>query len=177
MVKKVVVKLLYGVLFFMALLYFLPKEHLYYLVQQKLQEQKITLTQKQLRETPFGVELQEVSVSYEGVPVATAKDVSVTLFVFYDAMKAEGIELSSLASSYLPPKLSFVKANYSLVHPLTIDAVAQGAFGSLQAAFNFKEKKLQATVKPSHVLKANYGRSLRYLQRKKDGEYSYAKNF
>ncbi len=177
MVKKIVIELFYLLLFLSALLYFLPKEHLYYLVQQTLQEQKITLTQKQLHETPFGIELHAVTLSYEGVPVAKIKDIRVTLFGLYDSVKAEGVELSSLASSYIPPKLSFVMANYSVLHPLAIDTVAQGVFGSLKAVLHLQEKKVLATVKPSHIFQTNYGRSLRYLHRKKDGEYSYAKNF
>lgn len=177
MVKKLIIKMLYVALFFLALLYFLPKEHLYYLLQQELKEQKITLTQKSLQEKSFGLALENLTVSYEGVPVATIKHLDCTLFVFYNNLKAEGVTLSALTSSYLPPKLSYINANYSIVHPLNIDIEAKGAFGFLHVTMNVLEKRISAQLKPSHILQSNYRRSLRYLKREKNGEYSYAKSF
>jgi len=167
---------LYLLFFIGMLLFFLPKENLFYLLEQELSQKEIFISHESIKERSFGLQLKHATISYEGIEAAAIKKTDVVFLLFYNEVTLNNIELSSLVSNYWPQKIALCKVNYSLLHPLLIKAVAKGLFGEIDAEYALDKGELKVLLRPSKLLLKNYRSSLRYFKKLKNGEYSYEKS-
>ena len=139
MVKKILFTL---VLFWFAIILFMPKEQLYFGLEHVLEKQGVKINEEAIEENVFGLELQNISVYLRGIKVMTVKKVSVFTLLFYSRITIEGLETDKGVSSLMT--LSFDKAVgiHSILDPLHIHFEADGKIGHLTGDVALNEKKI-----------------------------------
>jgi len=163
-------------LFFIAmLLFFLPKENLYYLLEQELAKKEVFISNEKLNEEIFGISLQDASVSYKGIEVAQVHKIRGDFLLFYNKISLQNIELSSLTASYFPSKVEDAVVIYSVLDPFVLQISAKGTFGILYGTYALQDGRLKIFLKPSKLFLKSYRRTLRYMKKSENGEYSYEK--
>ncbi len=167
----------YLLFFIVALIYFTPKESIYYFAEKELQKQGVVIAHETVKDTGFSLQLRHLDIYLQSIESASVKELDISLFGLYNDVSAEGIELSSALSSMLPTKIEKVKVRYSVLHPLTVELNAAGAFGELHANADLKERKIRAVLQPSSIMKRNYRQALRNFKKQANGEYEYVQSF
>ena len=169
-------KFLAYLLFFLLMsIVFFPKTNLFYLVEKELAPEKIYISNEKIESRPFGLDLREASLSYEGVQSMKVKKIEFLFLLFYNSANIEDIKLSSIIVNYWPQHIQSCKVEYMLFTPLMIKAIAKGDFGNLRAELALKTKHLKIFLKPSKIMLQRYKKTLHYFKKLENGEYLYEK--
>lgn len=177
MVKRVSLFFAYAVFFLLALMYFTPKESLYFLLEKELKTYDVIISNEELKDSGFTLKLENAELFVKSIKSASAKEVNVKIFALYNSVTLSDITLSSVAASFIPLKIDELSVAYSILNPLKIKAYGVGEFGEAGAAFNLLDRTLHIDVQPSDKMKKEYRNSMRQLQKSEDGGYSYDKTF
>jgi len=176
MVRKLINFFAYFLFFIFALMLFVPKDGLYFLLEKNLKQYDVIISQESLKESLLSLNVEHLALSVKAVDAALVEQISISLFGVYNTLKIEEIELSSLVEAYMPAKISSFDATYSLLHPLEIRAYSEGEFGSAKLTFNLQEHHLDVKLAPSKLMLKQYKNSLKEFKKSETGEYSYAKD-
>ncbi len=167
----------YLLFFIVALMYFMPKESIYYFAEKELKKQGVVISHEAVKDSGFSLELRHLDIYVQSIESASVKELDISLFGLYNVATAKEVELSSALSSMLPTKIKKVTVRYSVLHPLEVELNAVGAFGLLNATANLKERKVRAVLQPSTIMKRNYRQALRNFTKQANGEYEYVQSF
>jgi len=177
MVKRIGKFFAYLFFFLGALLYFMPKESLYFLGEKELQKYHVVIAHESVKDRGFSLALRHLDLYVESIKSATIESVDIALFGLYNEVEADNIHLSSAVASMLPTKIEHVDIKYSVINPLNVTFTALGAFGTVQGVANIKERKIIARLKPSSLMLRNYRSTLRNFKKQANGEYKYVQSF
>ena len=175
MVKKLALFLAYAIFFIASLLFFLPKEELYYLAEKHLQKQGVVFFDETLNDEGFSLHLQNLGIAFKGVHGATAEDVRVKPFLLYNALSVKELKLAAALRSFLPLEVEEITVLYTPLSPLELQATARGAFGTIEGRYNIVTNEVHAKLNASDEMQKNYAHTLRYFKKEQNGEYAYAK--
>ena len=176
MVKKIFYFFLYLCIFFLALIYFSPKEALYHFAEQQLKPFQVILSNETLKDNGFSLVIQNASLSVEKIPSATIHKTTITPLGFYNDISMKNIILSNAIKSFAPTKITDIKIQYTLFQPLFIKLNGEGAFGTFYGTLNLQTRKLHIVMQPSKIMKTKYKTTLRNLKKTKNGVYIYEQN-
>lgn len=176
MVKKLLRFLAYLLFFVVALMAFIPKSSIYYLLEQNLKKFDVVISNEKLEESLLSLSIEHANITAKGIDTAIVGKSEITLLLFYDKLSFSDIKLSSIVEAYLPSKIKTLELHYSILSPLSIELSADGDFGEARASVALLKRSLQATLKPSKKMYSNYRKSLRFFKKEKNGEYTYAKS-
>ena len=177
MVKRILLFFAYPTFFALALMYFTPKQSVYYFVEKKLKAYDIIISNEEVKDSGFTLNLENADLYVKSIKSAHAKAVNVKIFALYNSVTLSDITLSSVASSFVPVKIDELSVAYSLLNPLKIKAYGVGEFGEAGAAFNLLDRTLHIEIEPSDKMKKEYKNSMRQLKKSEDGGYSYDQIF
>ena len=178
MIKKFFKFILYLIFFFAMILLFLPKENLYYKAEELLQPLKIVIAHEKVNDKGFSLAIEGADIyAMDGIKVAHVQELELSIFLLLNKIDVENIELTSVASKFVPTHIDRVNIVYSVMDPLIIHAVAVGDFGEADATINLKERLLHAELLPSKLLKTRFKSTMRMLKKSKEGAYTYEQRF
>ena len=167
----------YITFFIFALIYFMPKDSLYYYGEHELKKYKIIVSNEEVKNNALSLKINHSKLYYDSIESAEIKSIDITLLGLYNLIMIKGIKLSTVASNFIPLKIDSVEIKYSILNPLHVLLNANGEFGVAVAEFNISDSNLSVVVKPSTLMLKQYGNSIRELHRNHKGEYEYVKNF
>jgi len=139
MVKKAAAFLL---LFWVALIVFMPKEELYYALEKKLAEEGIEINEAEISEGMFSLDLQGVTVYAKGIKIATVAEVSCFTLLFYTSVEVKDIAVDQALSAMVPTKIASVDLTHSILMPMTVRLSAEGDFGMANGIIDLLERKV-----------------------------------
>lgn len=174
---RIVYFLAYSLFFIFALLFFIPKISLYHYAEKEMQKQKLVFSNEEAIDKAFALSLHDIDLSYDSIESAKIQNVEIKLFVFFNHIRIENIELSDVAASFLPLKIHKLDIKYTLLNPLEILASSKGEFGEASARVNILDRNASVILIPSELMKKKYTKTLRTLKKNTEGSYEYAKNF
>ena len=169
--------LLYFAFFALALMYFTPKQSVYYLLEKELKTYDVIISNEEVKDSGFTLKLENADLFVKSIKSANAKEVNVKIFALYNSVTLSDITLSSVAASFVPLYIDELSVYYSILNPLNIRANGAGEFGEADATFNLLDRTLHIDVQPSDKMKKEYRNSMRQLKKSEDGGYSYDKTF
>lgn len=173
-----ILKLFAYILFFaLALIYFIPKVSLYYYAEKELLQEKIILSGEESVDSGFWLQLHHATLSYDSIQSANIQSINMKMFLLYNSISVKNIELSSMASSFVPLNVESVDITYTIFNPLKIVAKASGEFGEANAEVNILDRNITIVLRASELMKKKYKSTLRNLYKNEDGEYEYDKVF
>ena len=175
MVKKFLKFLAYTIFFLFALVVFVPKSSLYFLMEHNIKPLGVVVSNETLHENLFSLDVQHAEVSVKGVDAAEIKNIHIILLGLYNQVIFQDIKLSSMAASFVPLHIKDAKISYTVIDPLYIKGYAEGDFGKATLMFHLKDFHLKAILHPSKLMLQKYRTSLREFKKAKNGEYRYDK--
>lgn len=177
MVKRLSLGLSYTLFFIFALMVFIPKTSLYYLLEENMKKFHIVISQESLVENVLSLKIQNLEISVKDIHSGVVEEADITLLFFYNSLKFENIKLSSLVEAYLPSKIEELQVTYTIFNPLFVRVEGKGEFGELEADFNILERNLSVILQPTNMMLKRYKKSIKMFEKSEDGSYVYAKSF
>jgi len=177
MVKGIAKFLFTIILFVMMILFFMPKQNLYFFAEKELVKKGVVISKEEVTDKGFLFEMHHAHLSVSGIESAVISDLSLSLYLFYNNLHIDSIYLASSLKGFVPLVVKNVDVTYSIINPLVITLQSKGDFGEAFGDFSLIDRKLSLTLKPSKLMRQKYRGTLRNLKKLKNGKYSYVKNF
>ena len=170
MVKRIV-----GGFFLLILLMWLfaPKQELYYLLEHKLKQNDIIISNETITDTWFGLNIENADVYVKGIKMANIADAQLNIFFFYNTLNIEHINMDSSLQAIAPKAIDELKAKYSVLDPLHVNINALGSFGTASGAVSLKDRVVHVdfpVAKDIQTIK-------KFLRKDKTGGWYYETNY
>jgi hypothetical protein len=164
MVKKAA---LFILLFWVALIVFMPKEELYFSLEKVLAKQGIEINEAKISEGMFSLDLQELTIYAKGIKVATVQEIQCFTLLFYTKITMDNISVDKALSSMIPVKLEKVQLTHSILLPMKVALTGEGDFGQVTGSIDLSERKIHIDFEKSEKL----GSLRRQLKKGEEGWY------
>jgi hypothetical protein len=177
MVKKILIPLALIILFILSIMYFSPKENIYFLLEHELKKYDVIISNEEFKDAGLKVELNDAELYYKSINTANVKEIHMKIFVFYNSIILSNITLSQMTNSFLPAKIEKLILTYSIFNHLNINIYENGDNGEVSGSLSLMDMALHISFKPSELMLKKYKNSLREFKKLEDGEYSYDRSF
>lgn len=162
--------------FMLFMFYLMPKENLYYLLEQNLKKQSVIFSNEKLYDKGLQLEVRDATLFYKGVQSADIEKMRFDFFLLYNAVIFKNIKVSTVAEAFIPINVKRIELKYTIFHPLSITGRAVGEFGEADISFHLFKKKMKVILLPSEVMLQEYKNSLTQFKKSQEGEYIYEQN-
>ncbi len=145
--------------FFIGIIVFMPKEHIFYKIQHILHNKGTDIITN-IKSTPLNLSLENTDIYYLQIKTGEIKKVLIKPFIIFNEIKAKEIKLNIG---------NIIIKNLQVIYIPFMDAKIKGDgnFGEFNGYMNFKEIKIYIK-KPSRKI-------LAFLKKDKKGYFYYAK--
>jgi len=140
MVKKFFILLL--VLWF-AILFFMPKQALYYKLEEALLKYDIKINEKNIEEGLFSLTLHDSKVYVKGIQLATVEKIDFFTLLFYTKVEVHTLLLDESLKNMAPTEIDEVEVTHALWNPLNISVDAQGSFGNVEGDASLMDRHIR----------------------------------
>lgn len=175
--KKLLTFILYILFFFAMLMFFLPKQNLYYAAEKELQNYGIILSGERLHPHLASLQINDATLYAQGIESATINQIQISFFGLYNTIEMHDITLSKALKSFFPKKIEHLQLRYTLMHPLSVLADARGSFGEATLHFDLQSSHLVLELQPSVMMKQRFANTLKELHKNSKGGYTYEQTF
>ena len=175
--KKIAFFLLYSLLFIAALLFFSPKESLYYYAEEQLKPLGVVIGYEEVSDNGFSLSITDAKLYVQKIKSANIDAITIAPYLFYNTVSVKNIVLDSTFKQFFPPLITDLSIVQSIFNPLVVHADAHGDFGEAHARVNLVDRNGSVIVRPSKLMVSRYRNTMRELKRTKAGEYHYEFKF
>ncbi len=140
------------VVIWLALVILMPKQELYYKLEEVLLTQEIALNEKEIEENLFGLSLKNVSVYVKGINVANIEEVTLFTVLFYSCAKVKGLQMDDSLKTMVPQETEKAVLRHSVMAPFFVSVEAEGSFGSMAGEIDLNERKVHLDFNESKKL-------------------------
>ncbi len=175
--KKIGLFILYTLFFVAALLFFTPKENLYYYAEEQLKPLGVVIGYEEAIDHGFSLEIQHAKLYIQKIKSANISTTHIALYGLYNSVSIENIVLDKTFEQFFPPLIEQIDIYQNVFSPMHIKAEARGDFGEANATVNLLERSAAVTLRPSKMMLSRYKNTLRQLKRSKEGGYHYEYKF
>jgi hypothetical protein len=156
MVKNIFIGL---VVFWFALFIFMPKEALYYALEEKLEAQGLKINEKSIETGMFSLNLIDADIYFKGINVAHVKKINIFTLLFTTNVNIKELTIDASLKAFAPEKIDQANITHLLLSPMKVNILASGSFGNIEGVVDLKEKKLRLdfsnTTKEIDLLRGN----------------------
>jgi len=175
--KKIALFLFYTLFFLAMLLFFTPKENLYYFGEEQLKPLGVVIGYEEAIDHGFSLEITDAKLYVQKIKSANIASTTIRVFGVYNSVDVENIVLDSTFEQFFPPLVNHVSLHQSIFSPQQVIAEAVGDFGEAHATVNLLDRNVSVIVKPSKLMLSRYRNTLRQLKKTKEGDYRYESKF
>jgi len=136
-VKKVLLGLLV-ILFSLAI--FAPKRELYYLLEERLMQQDIIISNEEIDDGLFTLTLRHPELYFKGIKVANINEVKLFSLLFYTTVIIKEIKTDASLQKWIPGEIDNFTAGYLLWKPGNIALGAMGSFGRAEGVVSLNKR-------------------------------------
>lgn len=177
MVKKLLRFFAYFAFFILALIYFAPKESIYYLLEHELKTYSVVISDETLQDKGLTLSIKNAALYVKSIESAKIKNCDVTLLLLYNSLNASDITLSESLKSFVPLKIESLVFTQSIFDPLHLHIHALGAFGEAKGSVNLLERTIHIDFTASELMQKEYKNALREFTKSQEGGLVYDKAF
>ena len=131
------------IVFWFALLVFMPKQELYFTLEKELAKQDIEINEQNIEEGIFSLNLINPEIYVKGIKIATVEKINIFTLIFTTNINLRSLILDDSLKSFAPQKTDIANISYSLFSPFKVTIEAEGNFGLLEGNANLNEKDLR----------------------------------
>ena len=154
-VKKIFFFLL---VLWLALLFFMPKQELYYKLETELAKNDIKINEQSIDEGFFSLTLNNATVYVKGIALASIEKIDFFTVLFYTNIEFNSLNLDDSLSHFAPTKIDTLSATHAIWNPINVEIKAQGAFGSTEGEASLLDRTIRLDfneTKHLGILKSN----------------------
>jgi hypothetical protein len=140
MVKKSLIVFLVA---WFAILVLMPKQAFYYKLEEELAKYEIKLNEEKMNEGFFSLNLEQVTVYFKGINVATIEEVNLCTLLFYSSLELQALHVDDSLKTMAPQKTHKALLSHSVLSPLEIFVDATGSFGAMTGKIDLNERKVR----------------------------------
>ena len=150
--------------FFIGIIFFMPKDNLYYTFQSFLKKQNIYINSK-IDLSLFSLTLKNGIIYYHGMDISKFKNINILPYIVYNEIDFKNVNIN--IGNY---KIISLKAFYTLFYPMKIFIKGKSNIGILNGYINLikREVKLRINNLTDSSVK-------KFLTKDKKGYFYYAK--
>ena len=137
MVKKSVLVLLVT---WLAIVILMPKQEIYYKLEEVLDGYEIRLNEEKKSEGLFSLNLKGVTVYVKGINVATIDEVNLFTLLFYSSVELQSLLVDDSLKTMIPQETTSAVLKHSILSPLDVSVAANGSFGALIGNIDLNER-------------------------------------
>ncbi len=137
MVKKGVLVLLVT---WLAIVILMPKQEIYYKLEEVLNGYEIRLNEEKKSEGLFSLNLKGVTVYVKGINVATINEVNLFTLLFYSSVELRSLLVDDSLKTMIPQETTSAVLRHSILSPLDVSVGAHGSFGALTGNIDLNER-------------------------------------
>ena len=160
-------------LFILLMWLFAPKQELYYLLEKKLKENDIVLSNETVKDTWFGLNIKNADIYVKGIKMANTADLQLNIFFFYNSLNIENIKMDESLQSMAPKVIDELNVKYSVLNPLNVTLDGLGSFGTATGVVALKAKQVRIDFPVAKEIQT----FKKFLKKDKTGGWYYEKNY
>jgi len=176
MIKVFLKYVLYLLFFIVTLIFFLPKENLYYLLEKKLVERNIIISKENIENKRFSFSINAPTVFYNEMEVLKIADINIVTSLITSNINMNNIKITSEFKSFIPENIDFIEMKYSIFNPLIVEWNSKGEFGILMGEVDLLKSRLTFHLKASKKMESLY-KNILIQMKLEQGEYVYEYNY
>ena len=169
MVKKIFITLFIA---WFALLVFMPKQALYYKLEEELAKNEIKINEKAIEEGLFSLTLKQASVYIKGIKIATIEELTLFTLLFYTKVELDSLLLDDSLKAMAPQQTDKAVLSHSILSPLEASVNAEGSFGDIEGSIDLKERNIHINFTETKEIE-----TIRYLLKKDEKGWYYETSF
>lgn len=175
--KRVMRFLALAVIAAAALLFFAPKENLYYLAEKKMAAYGIVFSGEALHERATALRVERAELYVKEVQSASIEQADIICLGLYNRVDARGVRLAPAFEQLFPGSIETVTLTYTVFDPLHLIAAAAGDFGTAEARISLRDRMARVVMTPSQLVTTRYAHMLGNFSRDETGGYVYEYRF
>jgi len=149
MVKK---SLLVLMVTWLGIIILMPKQEIYYKLEEALDGYEIRLNEEKKSEGLFSLNLKGVTVYVKGINIATIDEVNLFTLLFYSSVELRSLLVDESLKTMIPQETTSAVLRHSVLSPLDVSVMANGSFGSLSGNIDLNERKVHLDFNESKKL-------------------------
>ncbi len=118
--RKVAKLLAYFIVMAALLIFFMPKVNLYYALERLMKERNIYISDEQVYDQGFSLELEKSNVLFDKLSLAEIDTIKLSPWLFYNALSLDNIHVNEGFEDFLPQKISRVSIEHFIYNPTHI---------------------------------------------------------
>ena len=126
----------------LGLVILMPKQELYYKLEEALLTQEIALNEEKIEEGFFGIILKNVSVYAKGIHVASIEEVNLFTLLFYSRAEITMLRVDDSLKTIVPQEIQKAVLRHSVLAPFSLSVEAIGSFGVMTGDIDLNERKV-----------------------------------
>jgi hypothetical protein len=168
MVKKI----LLAIAIFIPMFWILsPKEAIYYMIEDKLKQSDIIISNEKFHDGLFGFSVEDGDLYIMGMKSAKIKSIDFNFLLLFNRIVIENVEFKG-SGNFFPNSVSEANIAYSILNPMAVNVDVNGSFGVAQGRYEIKNSLLHIDFPVSKDVTPFRS----YLQQNENGLY-YETNF
>ena len=140
MVKK---SFIVFIVIWFAILVLMPKQEFYYKLEEELAKHELILNEGKVNEGFFSLNLEQVTVYFKGIPVATIEKVNLCTLLFYSGIELQALHVDDSLKAMVPQVTQKALIRHSILSPLELFVDASGSFGAMAGTIDLSERKVR----------------------------------
>lgn len=162
--------------FVLALFLFFPKKSAYYFLENKLEQNKIVVSDETLTEGLNYLKIADSKIYFEGINIAKVSEVKLSTTLVNTQVQIKDIKILDSFKQHFPSPINEAFINYSVIDFKKAYFKANGVFGSLDGEIDIFNRVVKLKLKASSRMRSSYSRILR-MMKSQNGEYTYEYRF
>ena len=130
------------VVIWLALVILMPKQEIYYKLEEALLTQEVALNEEEIEESFFGLSLKNVSVYVKGIHVASIEEVNLFTLLFYSSVEVKMLHMDDALKTMVPQETEKAVLVHSVMAPFSVSVEALGSFGAMDGKIDLNERKV-----------------------------------
>jgi hypothetical protein len=155
----------YGLVFLVFFTIFLPRENIFFTMQDFLSKEKIYINSKEINDNIF-LSLDKNKVFYKDINIADIDKINGLFFILYNSVKLENVKLN-----FQNLKINTLDIKHTLFNPYKIIITGTANFGKIDGYINFNTQNGKI-----YILNLN-NNNLKYFLKKDKKGYFYEVSF
>jgi len=125
-----------------ALLVFMPKIELYYLLEKNLANQGVKINEKKIQEGPFSLHIDKMQVFVKGIDIATIDEADLMTLLVYSRATLKNVLVDPILKDNVPQKIDEVHLTHHLFAPTKIAIDMRGNWGKIEGQISLLDRKI-----------------------------------
>jgi len=127
-----------------AVMFFMPKKELYYMLEKKLSTQNIIIAGEALEEGVLSLTVKHPVFYFGGAPIATAKDITLWSLLVYT--KADIIGMLVAEGLATETSIAELHTVHSVLSPWMVQVVGESSLGTLNGEVALDERRIHINM-------------------------------